>query len=382
MRVLVLHNRYRNPGGEDRVVASETALLRSHGAEVMTWEANNDGNALRILGNAAWSRESYEKIRAVCRAFRPHVAHIHNFWMALTPSAIAACASAGVPVVQTLHNFRLLCANAIFLRSGQLCTDCLGKTPWRAIARRCYKGSAVASAAAVNMIVANRRYHTWSHVNAFITPSAHARSIFIAGGFDPGRIFVKPNFIDDPGPAAASPSSSRTIVYAGRLSPEKGLRTLASAWQRVPGGELVVMGAGPDREILELPRVAFAGNQSNLGVMQALQKARALVLPSVCFETFGNAVVEAYASGRPVIVSDIGALGEIAGHRRTGLKFEAGNTAQLSACLAEILSDGALADRLGAGARSEYLSCYTPARNFELLMQIYKHVTRGVDIAA
>jgi glycosyltransferase involved in cell wall biosynthesis len=382
MRVLVLHNRYRNPGGEDRVVASETALLRSHGVEVMALEANNDGNALRILGNAAWSRESYEKIGAVCRAFRPHVAHVHNFWMTLTPSAIAACASAGVPVVQTLHNFRLLCANAIFLRNGQPCTDCLGKTPWRAIPRRCYKGSAVASASAVNMIVSNRRHHTWSHVNAFITPSAHARSIFIAGGFDPGRIFVKPNFIEDPGPAAAPPSSSRTILYAGRLSPEKGLRTLASAWQRVSGGELVVMGAGPEREILGLPGVTFVGNQNNLAVMQALQKARALVLPSVCFETFGNAVVEAYASGRPVIVSDIGALGEIASHLRTGLKFEAGNTAQLSASLAEILCDDALADRLGAGARSEYLSRYTPARNFEALMQIYEHVTRGADIAA
>jgi len=217
-------------------------------------------------------------------------------------------------------------------------------------------------------------------VDAFITPSWHARSLFVAAGFDPKRISVKPNFIQDPGLADAPPSKSRTIVYAGRLSPEKGLCTLASAWKNVSSGELLVIGEGKERETLVAPRVTFAGTRDNAAVIQAIQSARALVLPSLCFETFGNAIAEAYACGRPVVVSDIGALGEIVHHRRTGLKFQPGNEAQLSACLTEILHDATLADRLGESARSEYLARYTPRRNFQLLMEVYERVAPGVAL--
>jgi glycosyltransferase involved in cell wall biosynthesis len=381
MRVLVLHNRYRQPGGEDRVVASEVEMLRSYGIEVEIFEADNNANAFLLLGAAAWSGEMYEKVRAACRKFRPDVAHLHNFWMALTPAAIGACRSAGVPVVQSLHNFRLLCANALFLRDGKTCTDCLGKTPWRGIVHRCYNNSAVASAAVVNMIESNRRRDTWSGVDAFITPTWHARSLFVAAGFDAKRICVKPNFVEDPGPAVAPPSSSQTIVYAGRLSAEKGLRALISAWHQVSSGELVIIGDGPGRKTLTAPRVTLTGARDNAAVIRAIQDSRALVLPSLCFETFGNAIAEAYACGRPVIVSDIGALGEIVHHRRTGLKFQPGHVAQLSACLTEILNDAALADRLGENARSEYLACYTPRRNFQWLMEVYERVASGVALS-
>jgi glycosyltransferase involved in cell wall biosynthesis len=380
MRVLVLHNRYRQPGGEDRVVASEVEMLRSYGVEVEMFEADNHANGLRLLAASAWSGEMYEKVRAACRRFRPDVAHLHNFWMALTPSAIDACRSAGVPVVQTLHNFRLLCANALFLRDGQTCTRCLGKAPWRGIIHRCYNRSAVASAAVVNMIESNRRRDTWSGVDAFITPSWHARSLFVAAGFDAKRICVKPNFIPDPGLVDAPPSKFRTIVYAGRLSPEKGLGTLASAWKNVSSGELLVIGEGEERETLVAPRVTFAGTRDNAAVIQAIQGARALVLPSLCFETFGNAIAEAYACGRPVVVSDIGALGEIVHHGRTGLRFQPGNEAQLTACLTEILNDDSLVDRLGNNGRLEYLACYTPRRNYQMLTEQYQHVARGVAL--
>ena len=381
MRVLVLHNRYRQPGGEDRVVASEVEMLRFYGVDVEVFEADNHANGLRLLADSAWSGEMYEKVRAACHRFRPDVAHLHNFWMALTPSAIDACRSAGVPLVQTLHNFRLLCVNALFLRDGQMCTSCLGKAPWRGIVHRCYNHSAVASAAVANMIESNRRRDTWSNVDAFITPSWHARSLFLAAGFDAERISVKPNFIQDPGPADAPPSSSQTIVYAGRLSPEKGLRTLASAWKNVSSGELLVIGDGEERETLAVPRVTFAGTRDNTAVIHAIQSARALVLPSLCFETFGNAIAEAYACGRPVIVSDIGALSEIVHQGSTGLKVEPGNAAQLSASLTEILSDDALADRMGGNARSEYLACYTPRRNFQMLMEAYDRVSPGVALS-
>jgi glycosyltransferase involved in cell wall biosynthesis len=143
---------------------------------------------------------------------------------------------------------------------------------------------------------------------------------------------------------------------------------------------LLVIGDGPERNTLADSRVTLAGPRDNDAVIHAIQNARALVLPSLCFETFGNAIAEAYACGRPVIVSDIGALGEIVHHRRTGLKFQPGNEAQLSACLEEILNDDALVDRLGNNSRTEYLACYTPRRNFQMLMEAYEHVAPGVAL--
>lgn len=376
MRVLVLHNRYRQPGGEDRAVETETEMLRERGVNVLSIDVNNNGNALRLLAQSSWSEHSYQEVSAICREFRPDVAHIHNFWMALTPAAHDACRDEGVPVVQTLHNFRLLCANALFLRGGQPCTECLGHAPWRGIVRRCYNGSAVASAAVARMVMTHRRRDTWSQVHRFITPSAYAKSLFVAGGFDAGRITVKPNPVNDPGPSEALPSQSQTVVYAGRLSPEKGLDTLLDAWREMPAGELLIIGDGSWRPDSVPDRVTFAGSQNSDRVIQTLRGARALVLPSRCYETFGNAAVEAFACGRPAVVSDLGALSGIVEHRRTGLKFRAGDARQLAKSLAQVLMNGGLADQLGANARTEYLAQYTPSRNFELLMEIYANTSK------
>src|SRR5258708_15720708 len=205
MRVLIIHNRYRNYGGEDAVAEAETSLLRSQGVEVLHLDADNEADprvelkgALKLALNSHWSSESYAGVRKICREFLPDVAHVHNFWLRLTPSVHAACRDAGVPTVQTLHNFRLFCTNAQFQRSGQRCEDCLGKAPWRGVVRRCYRHSFLASAAVMRMIMANRARGTWQHkVNAFIALSEHSRGLFIAGGIPAARIRIKPNFVED-----------------------------------------------------------------------------------------------------------------------------------------------------------------------------------------
>jgi len=253
VKILVLHNRYREAGGEDAVVRDEIAMLRRHGNEVQLMEADNSGSAAALARHAIWSTDSYKKVQEECRRFRPDIAHVHNFWIELSPSVHAACQDAGVPSVQSLHNFRLLCVNAVFLRNGQVCEDCLGKLPWRGVVHRCYHGSLAQSAAVAGMICGSRVRSVWDkQVNAFIVPSRHSASKFIAGGLDAAKLFVKPHFVADPGAPETLPSASGTAVYVGRLSPEKGASVLLRAWAEAnPGGRLIVIGKGPDQESLQ-----------------------------------------------------------------------------------------------------------------------------------
>jgi len=375
MKVLILHNRYREPGGEDAAASAEAALLREGGVDVVEATFDNQGSPLQLGLHAAWSRDSYRQVHAWCAAHQPDLCHVHNFWMRLSPSVHPACHAAGVATVQTLHNFRLMCVNGLLLRHGVVCEDCAGGVPWLGVVRRCYRDSFAASATVAGMIAGHRVRGTWDRdVDAFVALSRHSRDKLAAGRMPADRIFVKPNFVSDPGEPELPPSASASIVYAGRLSPEKGLDRLLTAWRSVDGGRLVIIGDGPDRPRLEAQpnvRVIFIGARRPEEVVRAIASARAVVLPSLGYENFPRLLVEAMACGRPALVSDIGALAEIVEHGRTGLRFHPGDTQGIAETLNVILADGALADRLGVNARAEYLAKYTPERNFEQLMRIY-----------
>jgi glycosyltransferase involved in cell wall biosynthesis len=387
MKVLILHNRYRQPGGEDQVACAETQLLRERGVDVLEYAVDND--TVSPLATV-WSRDSYRKVQEVCRHFRPDVAHVHNFWLKLTPSVHAACRESGAATVQTLHNFRLLCTNALFLRGSEVCEDCLGKTPWRGVMRRCYRDSFAASAGVAGMIVLNRRRGTWDRdVDAFIVLSEASRARFLAAGFSADRLFLKPNFVEDPGEPASLPSASDMVLCAGRMSPEKGFHVLLDAWKGQQG-RLILAGDGPERPALEararalgLDGVTFAGRVNQAEMARLYRQARAVALPSICFEQFPRGVVEAYAHARPIVASDIGGLGELVAHDRTGRKFAVKDSRAMAGQLRSVLGDGVLANRLGAAARVEYLSKYTAEINFRRLLAIYEAAVarRGADLA-
>ena len=396
MRILLFHNRYRRPGGEDAAFDAELRMLRACGHEVYsaiaTNEAEGDQATLRgkvaLLRDSAWSRTSYEKALAICRDFKPDVAHVHNFWMAWTPSVHAACQAAGVPTVQTLHNFRLLCANALFLRNGKPCEDCLHSSPLLGVARRCYRNSFVASASVVRMVAANRRKATWtSQVNAFITPGQHARDRFAAAGFPPERLFVKPNVIPDLTRAPQAPSASRTLVYVGRLSAEKGIAVLLKAWalaNKPLQSRLLLIGEeqNPGEFSRDLPEgVALTGHLAAAQIGSHLGAARALVLPSLCYETFGNTVVEAFSRGRPAVVSDIGALSPLVQNGRTGFKCAPGDANALAARIETILTDDLWIDSMGAHARDEYAERFSENANHDALLRIYRFAQSAAGCA-
>jgi len=389
MKVLVLHNRYRRYGGEDAVAEAEMELLRANGVEVWHMDADNqvDGRVklqggLALALHSHWSKTSYERVRAVCREFRPDVAHVHNFWLRLTPAVHAACFDEGVPTVQTLHNFRLFCVNAQFQRNGHKCEDCLGGSPWLGVARRCYRGSFLASAAVARMISANRVRGTWTrHVSAFIALSQHSRKLFIAGGIPATRIHIKPNFVEDKGRGRTQPSASRRFIFVGRLSPEKGVHELLKGWARsgvADKADLIIAGDGPERHRLEAEaarlgigsRISFLGHQPREAVSALLAEARAVVLPSLFHECFPRVLVEAMSAGRPIIASNVGALDELVSED-IGVQFPAHDAPPLGAAIRRFHDDAALVDRLGAGARAAYLARYTPACNYSMLMRIY-----------
>jgi glycosyltransferase involved in cell wall biosynthesis len=317
--------------------------------------------------------------------------HVHNFWFALSPSVFAAAHDLGTPTIAAVHNFRLLCPAGVLLnRFEQACDACIGRSPWPGVWRRCYRKSLAASYLVGRMIRLNRCRRTWwRDVDLFIVPSRFCRDTLVRGGLPAEKITVKPHFVADPRQpgAKASPRSTRSedshrrarALFVGRLSPEKGLRTLLAAWKRVEAtreAELRIVGDGPLRAELEKAtaghHISFTGSLPPDAVIAEMQEAALLVLPSQCYETFGRVVVEAYACGMPAVVSRIGGPQELVAPGETGLLFDPGDAADLAGKLQTLLSDGDLRKRMGRAARERYTETYTPEINYRQLLACYE----------
>ncbi len=375
MNILIAHNAYQQRGGEDMVVEAEIALLRDHGHRVQVYAQHND--ALKHMSQAAaavtaiWSARSTRDIARLCRDFRPDVIHVHNTFPLISPSLYWSASRSGVPVVQTLHNFRLLCPQAIFLREGKICEDCIGKLPWRSVARKCYRESAAQSAVVAGMLATHRILGTFrDRVTRYIALNSFARDKYVAGGLPRERFRIKPNFV----PSCAKPAHGvrNGGLYVGRLSSEKGVQILAAAVRELGSLPLQVLGSGPlEPMVREVFRERYLGFEPLARILQRMQSARYLVVPSICYENAPRTIVEAFSCGVPVIASRLGALADIVQDGVTGLLFTPGDAADLRAKLAWAEAHPAEMARMGQAARAEYEAQYTPERNYEILMDIY-----------
>lgn len=386
MKVLVAHNHYRSsaPSGEDQVFQNEVTLLRRHGIDVTIFERFNDdiddsslAGRLRVAHETAWSDRSYQDLEWVLRKSRPDVVHFHNTFPIISPSAYAACRDNGVPVVQTLHNFRLICPGGLLLRNGTPCEKCIGGGLFSALRHRCYRGSLPATGALVWMLLFNRWRDTYgSLVNRYIALTEFAAGRLIAGGLPRERVAIKPNFVSDihvPGDGQGG-----FAVYVGRLSQEKGVHTLLSAWKTVQGVPLRVLGDGPLRKSLEeyvsrenLP-IQFLGFCNRRTVIDTVSRAAFQIVPSEWYEGFPMVIADAYALGTPIIASRIGSLEEIVEEGVTGTRFEAGNAADLAAKVQALWHDHSHRSTLRQGARHAYESKFSAERNFEMLIAVYE----------
>jgi glycosyltransferase involved in cell wall biosynthesis len=332
-------------------------------------------NPAKLAAATVWNRDAYRRLYALVSRERPEIVHFHNTFPLLSPACYYAAGRAGAAVVQTLHNYRLICPAASLLREGAPCEDCVGSVPWRGVVHACYRGSRSASAVTAGMLMVHRAAGTWNRrVDAYIALTEFSRSRFIAGGLPAGRLFVKPNFAAD---AGIGPGGDY-FLFAGRLSQEKGLDVLLEAWRSRDGMPLLkIAGDGPlgpwlREQTATLPRVEYLGRLSHEAVVEQMKHAAALVLPSVCYENFPVSVVEAYAAGLPVIASDAGAIPELVHDHTTGLIFPARNSAGLTEKILELTNSAALNRKLRAAAREEFEACYQGGRNLALLVEIYR----------
>jgi len=375
MRILVAHNAYLYRGGEDTVVESEIALLRRHGHEVMLYRRDNtELDALprwQAAMDSVWSKRTVMEVGRLLGSFRPHLIHAHNTFPLISPSLYGVADELGIPVVQTLHNFRLLCPQAMLMRNGRYCDDCVGRWPWRAVLHRCYRGSLAQSAVSAGMVSGHRMLGTWrNRVRRYIVLNQMCREIFIRGGLPPEKLSIKPNFVEATG--APGEHTRRGGLFIGRLAAEKGLLTLAQAIRQKPVTRIAVCGSGPLQAFVEQSEwLDYIGFEQGETLRTRIANAEFLVMPSTGIESFGLAAIEAFACGTPVIASRHGGLREIVEHGHNGLLVTPGNADELADAIAYAVSNPIQMRRMGLEAYQTYLARYTPERNYTTLMAIY-----------
>nr|WP_315218243.1 glycosyltransferase [uncultured Duganella sp.] len=379
LHVLLVHNSYRLRGGEDVVAEAETALLRANGVRVSVYRRSNDELAQRsplaAAASTLWSRQAARDIDGLCVRLRPDLIHFHNTFPLISAAPYWSAARHAIPVVQTLHNFRLLCPQAMLLRQGRVCSDCVGRPPWRAVLHRCYRDSAAQSCVAAAALAAHRVLGSYRHrVHAYIALSRFSRDLYIAGGLPAARLHVKPNFVADAGAAAGGRAGG---LFVGRLSEEKGVAVLLAAMDRLglAAGTLRLAGDGPLGPLVrQAAGAAWLGPLSAEQVRARMRRSLFLVAPSTCLETFGLAAVEAFACGLPVIASGHGGLGELIDDGVTGLLVRPGDAADLARKIGWALDHPEAMAAMGRAARACYLRHYTPQHNFVQLNAIYRSI--------
>jgi len=382
MKILMLHNRYRERGGEDYSTAAEVNLLRSLGVDCHFHQVDN--RDMKNFGasaalNAIWSQSAAREVSQLVRDHRIDLVHVQNFFPLLSPAVHWAAQRAGAAVVQTLRNYRLACVNGQFFRDGQICELCLGRSPIRGIVHRCYRDSLSGSGVAAAMLVTHRMIGTWTtQVDRFIAPSMFTRTKMVQAGLAPEKVDVKPNFLEliPPNPGAGA---GGYFVYVGRLSKEKGIQTLVDAWKTMPpaGPGLKIVGTGPLDGLVKsaaeaLPNVFAVGPLAPEDVLKTLADAQALIFPSEWYETFGRVAMEAYSVGTPLIASDVGAVAEIVDDGITGYRFRAGSATDLAAKVQLLAGDADRQRAMREAARAAFLNRYTAAENGRLLLDIYR----------
>jgi glycosyltransferase involved in cell wall biosynthesis len=329
---------------------------------------------------AVWSQDSAREMRSALQREKPDLVHFHNFLPLLSPALYYVCKDLGIPVIQTLHNYRLLCPSATLYRDGKVCEECLGKlVPWPGVVHKCYRQDRMATAVVGIMITTHELVGTWRGVvDRYIALTEFSRRKLAENGIPGHKIVVKPNFLDpDPG---AKQGPGEYALFVGRLSPEKGVRTLLDGWRRLKTPvPLVILGEGPcEPDVIaackEVPSIQWSGQMAKDKVIETMKRARFLVLPSECYESFPLALVEAFGCALPLVASDLGAMGELVDDGRTGLTFRASDPDDLVAKVDWAWSHPWEMEQMGREARSEFEAKYTASANHEALLAIYNQV--------
>jgi len=381
------HNHYQQRGGEDEVFEIEAELLRSNGHQVVTHVVHNDsikqGNLLVTGLSAIWNQSAYRRMKVLIKEQKPDLVHFYNTFPLFSPSVYYAVKAANLPLVQSLHNYRLLCLNASFYRNGLVCEDCLGHTlPLAGIRHACYHGSRLQSMSVAGMQVFHRMLRSWHRkVDLFLLGSTRfALNKFIQGGFAEDAFMLKPNFVfPDPG---IGQGQGGYVLFVGRFDETKGIVDLLKAWRSLaPSVPLKIVGDGPLLSLVKesaqkLGQVEWLGRKSLDEMYQLMKDARFLIFPSRWYEAMPRTIIDSLAVGTPVCAADIGAMSDLIEDNRSGLLFEPGNVDDLVKKVRYLFERPELATDMRIHARQSYLDNFTAERNYDLIMQAYQIAAR------
>jgi glycosyltransferase involved in cell wall biosynthesis len=377
MRIAILHSRYLSgpASGENRVLGDDIKLLTDAGHEVRDWTplpGTKPKEQAKAALQAVWSAETVAQVRELVGTWKADIVHFHNLFPLISPAAIRAAVSYGAGVVMTLHNYRLMCLSGSFYRDGHNCEECLGHLPWRGVAHRCYRDSAMASGVLATSLAVHRGLSTFDQIDRFLAVSDFVRKKHVEAGVSAGRIEVAPQFA---WPTVRREGPGDYFLYVGRLTREKGANALIEAWMRCRG-RLVVVGDGPEMAHLRSvapPNVEFRGLVPGDEIPALLREARALLVPSLANDPAPRSVTEAYAAGVPVLASRRGGLREIVRHEESGLLVTPGAPDEWVAAAGR-LADDAEAVRLGEGAWRTWSQAHRPEHSLERLESTYSTI--------
>jgi len=386
MNLLILHNRYQQAGGEDTVVEAEAALLRGHGHRVNVEVAENAAippgggrvfGKIRLAAQAIWNRREAARIARLVGSEPWDIVHVHNTLPLLSPAVFRAARNAGAATVHTLHNYRLVCPGAVLFRNGVVCEQCVGHFPWAGLRYRCYQGNLGATATVAAITATHRLFGTYrNHIDRFIALTEFSRGVLLKAGLPPAKVVVKANFLAE---APSLPTGHNGYAFfAGRLSPEKGIRTLVAAWRdHRPGIPLHIAGDGPESAVVreavaQCNQIRWLGRLSKAETAQAMARAAVVVIPSLWFEGFPLVVVEAFSMGKSIVASNLGSLATLITPGCTGWLFQPGNAAELANTVRQAIDDPARLAQVGRQARAEFDARYSAGTNYQQLLAIYE----------
>lgn len=382
LRILVVHNRYQIPGGEDTVVQNEIAMLGKHGHEVFYYERNNsemkEYSALQKLAlpfNSIYSAKTKKEVKALIKEHRIDIVHVHNTFLVTSPSVYDAAEECGVPVVQTVHNFRFVCPNALFFRDGTVCEDCLTKGLGCAVTHSCYRGSKAQTAIVALTLKRMRTANVFDRIYCICLTPFNKQKLLEGGIIKEDHIFLKPNFVAKQ--KAPLPFSDRKaqVVWAGRLEEIKGIRFLLEAWkERKDDLRLIVCGDGPLQEECEryvsqnrLSSVELRGRIPHEEVLSLLRESRGMVFTSEVYEGFPMTIAESFACGTPVLAADFGNGGALVQEGVNGFHYEPHSVSSFHEALDRLLEK----DDYDLDAMVKQ---YDEETNCQILCHIYEEV--------
>lgn len=389
MRILIIHNKYKQFGGEDVAVELESSILvkNKHDVEILYFDnfpidgyGSRIGSAFRAIYNSSSAR----KVSKMIRQFKPDIIHIHNLFFIASPSVIYAAHKHKIPVILTLHNYRLICANALLLRNGQICELCTQKKfPFSGIRYKCYRDSAIESALVTSITGIHKLFKTWQNkIHTYITLNEFSKSklLYSSLHIPPARMITKPNFVPDPG--EGNIQRENFFLFAGRLVKEKGVHVLARAFSIMPENKIIIIGDGPEKDLLQeqfrsYPNISFEGQMEKEMVTEQMKRCKAFICPSIWYEGAPLTIIEAFATGTPVIASRLGSMAESITDGFNGLHFTAGDADDLCAKIRLLVTETANNSMLYRNARQTYLEKYHADIHYNAILRIYENAVKG-----